>query len=68
MFYDVVIEVAIIRPGPIQGHLMHPYLERRAGKGTRSPIGTTGLEPIAQAHAGRAALPGADAQHGDGHG
>ncbi|HYG22044.1 MAG TPA: error-prone DNA polymerase [Verrucomicrobiae bacterium] len=31
-FYDVVIEVAIIRPGPIQGHLMHPYLERRAGK------------------------------------
>lgn len=34
-FYDVVIEVAIIRPGPIQGHLMHPYLARRAG---REPI------------------------------
>lgn len=31
-FYDVVIEVAIIRPGPIQGHLMHPYLARREGK------------------------------------
>jgi error-prone DNA polymerase len=31
-FYDVVIEVAIIRPGPIQGGLMHPYLERRAGR------------------------------------
>jgi error-prone DNA polymerase len=31
-FYDVVIEVAIIRPGPIQGHLMHPYLRRRAGR------------------------------------
>jgi error-prone DNA polymerase len=31
-FYDLVIEVAIIRPGPIQGHLMHPYLARRAGK------------------------------------
>ncbi len=31
-FYDVVIEVAIIRPGPIQGHLMHPYLARRAGR------------------------------------
>ncbi len=30
-FYDLVIEVAIIRPGPIQGHLMHPYLARRAG-------------------------------------
>src|SRR3954466_5923400 len=26
-FYDIVIEVAIIRPGPIQGNLMHPYLE-----------------------------------------
>lgn len=31
-FYDVVIEVAIIRPGPIQGRLMHPYLARRQGK------------------------------------
>lgn len=31
-FYDVVIEVAIIRPGPIQGGLMHPYLARRSGK------------------------------------
>ena len=31
-FYDLVVEVAIIRPGPIQGHLMHPYLERRAGR------------------------------------
>ncbi|MGN6554972.1 MAG: DNA polymerase III subunit alpha [Verrucomicrobiota bacterium] len=29
-FYDVVIEVAIIRPGPIQGQLMHPYLNRRS--------------------------------------
>ena len=28
-FYDVVIQVAIIRPGPIQGRLMHPYLARR---------------------------------------
>ena len=32
IFYDLVIEVAIIRPGPIQGHLMHPYLARRAGR------------------------------------
>jgi error-prone DNA polymerase len=31
-FYDLVVEVAIIRPGPIQGHLMHPYLARRAGE------------------------------------
>jgi error-prone DNA polymerase len=29
-FYDVVIEVAIIRPGPIQGNMVHPYLNRRA--------------------------------------
>ncbi len=31
-FYDVVIEVAIVRPGPIAGGLAHPYLERRAGR------------------------------------
>ena len=31
-FYDLVIEVAIIRPGPIQGHLMHPYLARREAR------------------------------------
>ncbi len=30
-FYDVVIEVAIIRPGPIQGNVIHPYLARRDG-------------------------------------
>ena len=32
-FYDLVIEVAIIRPGPIQGNLTHPYLTRRAELG-----------------------------------
>jgi error-prone DNA polymerase len=31
-FYDLAIEIAIIRPGPIQGGLMHPYLRRRAGE------------------------------------
>lgn len=31
-FYDVVIEVAIIRPGPIVGNLVHPYLNRRSGR------------------------------------
>ncbi len=30
-FYDLVIQVAIIRPGPIQGGMIHPYLRRRAG-------------------------------------
>ena len=28
-FYDLVIEVAIVRPGPIQGKMVHPYLQRR---------------------------------------
>ena len=31
-FYDLVIEVSIVRPGPIQGNMVHPYLRRRAGK------------------------------------
>jgi error-prone DNA polymerase len=31
-FYDLVIEVAIVRPGPIQGDMVHPYLRRRTGK------------------------------------
>ncbi|MDQ8732559.1 error-prone DNA polymerase [Bradyrhizobium sp. LHD-71] len=30
-FYDLVIEVAIVRPGPIQGNMVHPYLKRRNG-------------------------------------
>ena len=31
-FYDLVIEVAIIRPGPIQGDMVHPYIKRRRGE------------------------------------
>ena len=38
-FEDMIIEVALIRPGPIQGHMVHPYLRRRQG-----------LEPVAYAH------------------
>lgn len=34
-FYDVVVQVAIVRPGPIAGGLAHPFLERRAG---RAPV------------------------------
>src|SRR5688500_15759819 len=30
-FYDIVVEVAIIRPGPIVGQMVHPYLKRRQG-------------------------------------
>jgi error-prone DNA polymerase len=32
VFYDLVIEVAIVRPGPIQGDMVHPYLRRRSGQ------------------------------------
>ncbi|MEF9418828.1 DNA polymerase [Xanthomonas axonopodis pv. khayae] len=32
VFYDLVIEVAIVRPGPIQGDMVHPYLRRRQGR------------------------------------
>ncbi len=38
-FYDLVVEVAIVRPGPIQGGMVHPYLKRRNGE-----------EPIASPH------------------
>ena len=31
-FYDLVVEVALIRPGPIVGQMVHPYLDRRAGR------------------------------------
>jgi len=44
-FYDIVVEVAIIRPGPIVGEMVHPYLNRRAG---REPVTYPhpSLEPI----------------------
>jgi error-prone DNA polymerase len=44
-FYDLVVEVAIIRPGPIVGQMVHPYLNRRAG---REPVQYPhpSLEPI----------------------
>ncbi|MFN3720390.1 MAG: error-prone DNA polymerase [Rhizobium rhizophilum] len=38
VFYDLVIEVAIVRPGPIQGNMVHPYLKRRADKLAGRPI------------------------------
>jgi len=44
-FYDVVVEVAIIRPGPIVGNMVHPYLRRRQG---RQPVTYPhpALEPV----------------------
>jgi error-prone DNA polymerase len=44
-FYDLVIEVAIIRPGPIQGDMVHPYLRRRAGE-EKVEYPHPALEPI----------------------
>jgi DNA-directed DNA polymerase III PolC len=37
-FYDLVIEVAIVRPGPIQGNMVHPYLKRREDELAGRPI------------------------------
>ncbi|HJP94195.1 MAG TPA: error-prone DNA polymerase [Pyrinomonadaceae bacterium] len=44
-FYDIVVQVAIIRPGPIVGNMVHPYLKRRQG---REPViyAHKALEPI----------------------
>ncbi len=36
-FYDLVVEIALIRPGPIQGGAVHPYMRRRAGKEKADP-------------------------------
>ena len=62
-FYDIVVEVAIIRPGPIVGKMVHPYLEPAAGTrngGLSASVARAGAE----AHAGRAAVSGAVAAHG----
>ncbi len=37
-FYDLVIEVALVRPGPIQGGMVHPYLRRRNGEEPSDPL------------------------------
>ena len=56
-FYDLVIEVAIVRPGPIQGDMVHPYLRRREGKEPVDyPDARTGEG--ARQDARRAAVPG----------
>lgn len=63
-FYDLVIEVAIVRPGPIQGDMVHPYLRRRAGeepvdypnKAVRAVLHKTLGVPIFQEQAMRLAI------------
>jgi error-prone DNA polymerase len=44
-FYDLVVEVALIRPGPIVGNMVHPYLARRSGKEPAEPLHPL-LEPV----------------------
>src|SRR5437762_990882 len=66
-FYDLVIEVAIVRPGPIQGDMVHPYLRRRSGKepveypsdALRRVLGKTLGVPLFQEQAMQIAIVGA---------
>ena len=66
-FYDLVIEVAIVRPGPIQGDMVHPYLRRRGGvepvwypsEELREVLGKTLGVPLFQEQAMRIAIVGA---------
>jgi len=46
-FYDIVVQVAIIRPGPIVGKMVHPYLRRRQGR-ERADCLHPSLEPVLQ--------------------
>lgn len=66
-FYDLVIEVAIVRPGPIQGKMVHPYLRRRNGEEpviypderVKEVLGKTLGIPLFQEQAMRLAMVGA---------
>jgi error-prone DNA polymerase len=67
-FYDLVIEVAIVRPGPIQGDMVHPYLRRRDGEEAeeypkeelREILGRTKGVPLFQEQAMEIAIVAAD--------
>ena len=64
-FYDLVVEIAIIRPGPIVGQMVHPVPEPPRGPRARHlPAPVPRADP--EAHARRADLPGAAAAHRDG--
>lgn len=72
-FYDLVIEVAIVRPGPIQGNMVHPYLKRRSGlekvtfpdKRVEAILGKTLGVPIFQEQAMRLVIELADFSPGE---
>ena len=57
-FYDLVIEVAIVRPGPIQGNMVHPYLRRRLGEEAVT-YPNEAIREVLEKHARRAVVPGA---------
>ncbi|MEQ8651974.1 MAG: OB-fold nucleic acid binding domain-containing protein [Kiloniellales bacterium] len=67
-FYDLVIQVAIVRPGPIQGDMVHPYLRRRQGKepvafpseALKAVLGKTLGVPLFQEQAMKIAIVAAD--------
>lgn len=72
-FYDLVIEVAIVRPGPIQGDMVHPYLRRRQGlepvtfpkKELEEVLGRTLGVPLFQEQAMKIAIVAADFTPGE---
>ena len=72
-YYDLVIEVAIVRPGPIQGNMVHPYLRRRDGKeaeiypseALREVLGKTKGVPLFQEQAMQIAIKGAGFSPGE---
>ncbi|PJJ79492.1 error-prone DNA polymerase [Mucilaginibacter auburnensis] len=72
-FYDLVIEVAIVRPGPIQGDMVHPYLRRRDGidpivfpsKELKDVLGRTKGVPLFQEQAMEIAIVAADFTHAE---
>jgi error-prone DNA polymerase len=72
-FYDLVIEVAIVRPGPIQGGMVHPYLRRRSGEepedypndAVRQALGRTKGVPIFQEQVMQLAILAADFTPGE---
>jgi error-prone DNA polymerase len=72
-FYDLVIQVAIVRPGPIQGNMVHPYLRRRSGEEqpvypdekAKMILGKTLGVPLFQEQAMRLAIDLADFKPGE---
>jgi error-prone DNA polymerase len=72
-FYDLVIEVAIVRPGPIQGDMVHPYLRRRSGQENveypsaelKAVLGKTLGVPLFQEQAMQIAIVGAGFSPGE---